>query len=384
MLQKRVIENKVQLMLDSGVFSAWNRGGEINIKDYIQYLKDNRHLLFCYVNVDKIPGKFGQRKTMEQVEDSAKVGYGNLQTIKGHGLNPMPTFHQGERFYWLERMLSDGERYIGLATAKDQQPNEQARWLDSVFSLITDAQGRPLIKTHGLGVTNTALLLRYPFYTVDSTTWLLTPGYGTIIVPVYEGGKPNYLRKPVRIPISGVAHASSSGQKKQFENLGPMTQEAVLRFLHEVVGCTITEARYGTGVRRRAVLMYFMELVKHIKDVRFRHHGHNHAVVMTNKTLGIKKPETFDCLTIMYATALSTEFSHILNEAGATTRLLSYWELRDKPADTLARYVGTGTATGPYVKEAPKANWGEAHLNFRRLKLLQRTEQDEDGTQAVS
>lgn len=373
--------NKVQLMLDSGVFSAWNRGGEINVKEYIRYIKDHKEYLWVYVNVDKIPGKFGEKRTNAQVEDSAKVGYDNLQIMKGHGLDPMPTFHQGERFYWLERMLKDGDRYIGLATAKDLRPNEQARWLDQVFSILTNSKGQPLIKTHGLGVTNTQFLLRYPFYTVDSTTWLLTPGYGQIIIPAYEAGKPNYLRQPVRIPISGVEQASASSQKKQFENLGPTTQAAIIHFLETVVGCSIPQIRYGTGWRRRAVLLYFMELVKHINEVRFTHHGPSMLNVRTKLP---HKPESIPHPTIMYATALSTEFSHILNTANANTRLLSYWELRDKPSETLVKYVTTGRHSGQYIKKAPKTNWKEAHLNYRRLNLLNRLEQDDNGATTIA
>src|SRR5260221_8934511 len=112
-------KKKVQLMLDSGAFSAWNRGEEINIKEYIAYVKRNQHLLHSHVNLDVIPGVHGQRRATDDVESSAKQSYDNLQIMKAAELRPIPVFHHGESLTWLERLLKDGEPYIGLSASKD-------------------------------------------------------------------------------------------------------------------------------------------------------------------------------------------------------------------------------------------------------------------------
>ena len=45
---------KVELMLDSGIFSAWNRKEEISINDYMAYVKDYKHLLHSYIDSDRV------------------------------------------------------------------------------------------------------------------------------------------------------------------------------------------------------------------------------------------------------------------------------------------------------------------------------------------
>jgi hypothetical protein len=69
----------VDLMLDSGMYSAWSRNDDtLSVKKYMKYIRENEKYLFSYVNMDKIPGVYGQKRTQEQVEDSAAVGYRNL------------------------------------------------------------------------------------------------------------------------------------------------------------------------------------------------------------------------------------------------------------------------------------------------------------------
>lgn len=376
---------KVRLMLDSGVFSAWNRGLELDLNRYIQYVKDHKRWLYSYVNVDSIPGTFGQKRTQKEVEDSARIGYDNLQTMKGHGLDPIPVFHQGERFYWFERMIMDGHRYIGVSNAKDLMPAEQRRWLDTVFSIITNTKGEALIKTHGFGITNPKFLIRYPFYTVDSTTWSLTPGFGQIIVPVYVNGKPDYSLLPLRIAISGVAHQSPSSQKRNYEAMGPIAQAMIRKFLEEEVGINITQVRYGTTMRRRAVLIYFIGLCKHLSDVRFKDRQDGLHKSLASASISKLKPAGHSNLTITYATSLSREWSQLMNSVNADTRLLSYWELKDRPSEVLTNYVENGTV-GDYAPRPRKVDWkSEAYINHRALALMRRLETGElDGTDSIA
>lgn len=365
-------------MLDSGVFSAWNRRETLDLKKYIAYIQAHKKWLWSYVNMDKIPGEYGKRRTSDQVEESARVGYDNLQKMKGAGLTPIPVFHQGERFAWFERMIADGERYIGVSTAKDLMPADQRRWLDHVFSMITTSKGVPLIKTHGFGITNPKFLFRYPWFTCDSTTWSMTPGYGQIIVPLYVGGKPDYRRVPLRIAVSGVAHANPASQKRQFEGMGPASQDAIRRFLNEEVGISLVEARYGTTKRRHALLVYYKNLEVALRGIRFT----DRTMGFAQNNLSAKlKPMGFDGVTLIYATTLSNEWSDLLNKVGTHNRLLSYYELMDRDTSILQRYVEDG-ACAPYVAKPKKQKWtSETYLNHRALRLMEHLATGEfDGT----
>jgi hypothetical protein len=366
------MKKKVNLLLDSGEFSAWRRGTSVDLKRYIAYCQENKGYLMAYVSVDKIPGKFGQPRTQKEVEESAKIGYDNLQKMHEAGLRPIPVFHQGERFHWLERMLADGEDYIGISSSKDLWANEQRKWLDDVFTLLTDSKGRPLVKTHGFGITRPAFIFRYPFYTCDSTAWSLAPGYGSILIPPLTNGVPDYLKQPIKIVLSGVQHKSPSSQKKQFEGLGPQTQEAIRVFLEDVVGVSIPEARYGTNIRRKAMLIYYLNLGNALTNVRFAERKPQ-SLLTTTKTIN-RKPTKFDHLHIMFATNLNKEWSTMMNELDCEDRLLSYWELKDKPSEVLQNYVKFGSHA-EYEKKSPKTKWsGEAYRNHRRLNALGRFE----------
>jgi hypothetical protein len=368
------VKPKVSLMLDSGVFSAWNKGGTLSIKDYIAYLKDYKSLLHSYVSMDVIPGEIGRKRTQSEVEESAKKSYDNLQIMKGHGLSPIPVFHQDEPFSWFERMLKDGEKYIGISSGKDLAAENDLKrnWLDTIFTMICDAKGQPLIKTHGFGITRTQYLTRYPFTTVDSTTWLLTPGFGIIIVPTYRGDKPDYWAPPIRIPVTGIAQKSTTQQKLQLEGLNGLQFDCVAKFLRDEVGVSVGEARYGTGIRRKAVLIYFMRLAEHLLDIRFV----NKSSGFITKTKSITgKPLAPAPLKIMFATAMNNpEWSQMLTDNDANTRLVSYFETRNISQEKFEAYVKNGVIK-KYQRRVPRQlDWNETYLNYRYLAQLARYE----------
>lgn len=383
-------ENKVDLLLDSGAFGAWSRKDPIDLDRYIEYLQQHEDLFFGYVNLDVIVGSLGKARTFTELNDGARVGYENLGKIKKHGLRPIPVYHQNENLEWLARMIEDGEPYIGLSSAKDLWAKQQREWLDEMFSLLTDDMGRPLIKTHGFGITNPDLVKRYPWYTVDSTTWSLCAGYGQIIVPGYVNGEPDYLGKSLRIVVSGVAHRAASNQSRQFEGLVHLKSnkyhDHCKKFLEEVCGVSVTEVRYGTTIRRRCMLHYFMGLMNNLKNVRYGGEKNRQTGLLSHiggekrvrKAVERLKPVKIAKPIIMFATTLSREWSKIMNEVGANTRLLSYYELKGRKPGTIEKYVHNGTL-GEYKALKPKGSKynTEHYRNHRRLSLANRMEKGE-------
>jgi hypothetical protein len=371
---------KVALMVDSGEFSAWRRGTSVDLDRYIAYIQENKDFIFSYVAVDKIPGQFGKKKTQAEVENSAKVGYNNLEKMWKAGLQPIPVFHQGERWYWLEKMLADKIPYIGISSSKDLWATEQQKWLDQVFTLLTNAKGEPLVKTHGFGITRPGFIFRYPFFSCDSTAWSLAPGYGSVLIPPLDRkGIHQYLKQPTKIVLSGVKHKSPSSQRKQFEGLSGLHKDAIEKFLKELADLTMGEVRYGTNFRRECMLLYYRHLGEALSNVRFKEH--KKMFLYEFKDLE-HKPVRFDHLHIMFATNLNKEWSTIMTQIGCEDRLLSYWELKDKPSKVLQDYVLNGSHA-EYDRKMPKVSWdSEAYKNYRRLKLLEleAKQHAEDGT----
>jgi len=194
--------NKVNLLLDSGAFSAWAQSARVNLDEYIKFIKENIDIIHAYVNLDVIPGQMWRTPTSKEVEISAQKGWDNLIYMENQGLKPIPVFHQGERLYWLDKLLKHGCDWIGISPANDRSTLEKMEWLDKVFDFITTDDGIPIIKTHAFGVTATHLLFRYPWYSVDSTSWTTISRYGKVLVPKSFNNKYDYKESPYVISVS--------------------------------------------------------------------------------------------------------------------------------------------------------------------------------------
>ena len=144
-------------LLDSGGFSARMSGVKINIQDFITYL--NKYDVEFAFNLDT-----------NDIEES-------LSNQRALDLNTntyiMPVYHGAE---WQDPYYRDLLDYYiefypyiavgGLAGKEDNKDNAR-RFLNYVFK---HTKNKTMV--HGLGVTSNVLLKNYPFFTVDSTSWL--------------------------------------------------------------------------------------------------------------------------------------------------------------------------------------------------------------------
>ena len=168
-------------VLDSGAFSAWNSGRYIDLKEYIVYAKDfarryHGHIDHIYVvNLDVIPGEQGTKPTQKEVEEAARQGWDNMLQMERAGLEPVHIFHQGERFEWLERICAR-HRYIGISPNNDAGVKSKFLWMQKVFSIIKAEN-----MTHGFAVTARKLMQSFPWYSVDSTSWMAPQVYGKAV-----------------------------------------------------------------------------------------------------------------------------------------------------------------------------------------------------------
>ena len=253
--------HKVWLILDSGAFSAWTRKVTINIDDYIAYIKANQHLVAAYVNLDVIPGEFGRVPSDEEVEASAAQGFENMLYMEKHGLHPMPVYHMGESLKWLDKMIDHGCDYIGISPANDRTTDQKRDWLDMVFDHICDADGWPKIKTHGFGVTSIPLMMRYPWYTADSTSWILFGVYGMILVPRHRNGRFVYDESPHSVFVSSKSKAITV-DGKHFNSYSSMLQEHIREYLTEC-GVTVEEAAENGDLRSQINARFYRDFTEY-------------------------------------------------------------------------------------------------------------------------
>ena len=67
---------EIGLLIDSGAFSAWTQGKEINlVDDYIDFCLQYIDIADAVLNLDVIPGRPYKKLTPEEYEKSAEQGW---------------------------------------------------------------------------------------------------------------------------------------------------------------------------------------------------------------------------------------------------------------------------------------------------------------------
>jgi hypothetical protein len=168
---------RLNLLLDSGAFSVWKLGLQIDLSEYIRFCLDNAEHIEKAVALDVIPGTPGMPRTPAMVAASAKAGWMNYRRMRKAGIDAMPVFHYRESWDWLHRMADDCE-WIGLASAaaKWRRP-----WLDEAFARLSKY---PHVRVHGFAETKPDIMRGYRWHSVDSASWTLCAKYGQVLFPV--------------------------------------------------------------------------------------------------------------------------------------------------------------------------------------------------------
>lgn len=242
--------SKFIFFLDSGAYSAWSRGTVIDLDEYCAFIKANIEHIEVYASLDVIPGVHGGIATPKQRDEAAEQSWANYLYMRREGLDPLPVFHYGEDFRHLERMLDYGCDYIGIGGLVAVPGDKRRTWLDRLFTRITDENGHPIIKTHGFGMTAVPLIFRYPWYSIDSTTWIQVTANGAVYLPAMVNGEFVFDQIPSVISVSARNPKQSSGGKAG-NTLAPSMRKILDRWLEQ---CGKTYAEVEEHYYHRAVV----------------------------------------------------------------------------------------------------------------------------------
>jgi hypothetical protein len=151
----------VDLIADSGAYSAYSTGAVIDREAYSSWLHRWDHLLTVKSNLDVI--------------GSAEQGADNLAWLTAQGHTILPVFHVGEPFDVL-RSMCEVSPYVALgglvphlaSGAGNANRPQLMRWLIKAH-LIAQKTGTAL---HGFGCTGSLFLRDLPFYSVDSSSYM--------------------------------------------------------------------------------------------------------------------------------------------------------------------------------------------------------------------
>jgi hypothetical protein len=155
------------IIIDSGAFSAWNSGYQVNRDELLHFYKEIKkefpHANF--INLDVIPGEKGRKPTEKEADLACQLSWENFLWFKQNGIMTLPVFHEDDNWDYLHMMMNETD-YIAISPANDSSTKRRMVWLDRTYSIL-----KADYKTHGLAATSKKLLERYPFYSVDSINW---------------------------------------------------------------------------------------------------------------------------------------------------------------------------------------------------------------------
>ena len=182
-------EMGIHMFLDSGAHVFQHRyrvGGKVSQKDYevpsaetlaeelaafkagyAAFVKEHGHRFDVYANFD-------------HVEHSPTV-WDVQKELEGMGIAPIPTIHGDAGMDWMHRYIDAGYTYLGIGAGERWGVMSKIlKYLDTAFNIAEKAG----VHMHGYAMTAPVILQRYPWYSVDSATWVRQGGHGGIMVPL--------------------------------------------------------------------------------------------------------------------------------------------------------------------------------------------------------
>ena len=167
------------MFLDSGAFTAFTKDAVITVEEYAEFIHRTAHM-------------WSARSSLDAIGDAAK-SYQYLKDLESLGCAVQPVFHAREDVAWLKKYLDEGYDYIFIGGMVPETTKWLRGWLDDLFDhYLTNSDGTPRVKLHGFGLTDQKLMFRYPWHSVDSSSWLMTGIFGACVFATPRG-----LRKVV-------------------------------------------------------------------------------------------------------------------------------------------------------------------------------------------
>lgn len=202
----------LKTFIDSGAYSAHNTGKTITVQGYTKWLQNNESCCCAYANLDVI--------------GDVEATWDNQRYMEERGLNPLPCFHFGEPEEYLDRYLAEYD-YLALGGCVGVPLPQKVRWFDWVWSKVKDQ------RLHAFGQTSARLLFRYPWYSADSTSWLLQAAMGGIYVPSYRSGCWQWSKSPLSINLSIKSTDGRTRRGSHYITMGRGCRDIVDRWLKE-------------------------------------------------------------------------------------------------------------------------------------------------------
>jgi hypothetical protein len=238
------VKYKLDLFLDSGAFTAFTKGVQIDPKAYAQFIKDCKGIWSVCSSLDAIGDG----------DAAARASYENLKILEAEGVKVSPVFHVREPDLWLQRYVDEGYPYIFIGGMVPETTGWLMERLDGLWShILCNPDGTAKTQVHGFGLTDQKLMFRYPWYSVDSSSWLMTGIYGGIMLTTPQG--------PRKIVMSEESPELRKFTGWHFKNLAKPQQDQVREWLLPY-GVTAEQCMQNYRFRNVVNAVSFQEMEK--------------------------------------------------------------------------------------------------------------------------
>lgn len=181
-------KNSGDIFVDSGAFSAFTKKATIDLDDYCTFLKQHIDTVTVYAGLDVI--------------SDGEASMVNQRLMEEQGLDPLPCFHYGEDFSFLETYMDEYD-YIAIGGLIAAGNRNIKPFLDKVFGeYICNKKGEPKVRIHGFAMTSPVLMARYPWYSVDSSSWNYGARNCFVYIPRMKNGRWDFTLRPHPLVLS--------------------------------------------------------------------------------------------------------------------------------------------------------------------------------------
>ena len=200
-----------KIFMDSGAFSMFTQGIEVNLDQYAQFIDSRADYIEIASNVDAIGAGHEQES------------YDNQKYLESCHLpvRVCPVHHARDDDKWLVKYLDEGYDYIFLGGMVPETTGYLIDWLDHIWDrYLALPNGEARVRIHGFGLTTFELMERYPWFSLDSTSWVQKGMFGLILI--------NINGKPMTLPLSKVGHGSKD-ENKSLWSLDNFTRDLLIK-----------------------------------------------------------------------------------------------------------------------------------------------------------
>lgn len=201
----RIERDGVKVFLDSGAFSSFTKGVEVDLPAYCDFIHRRGAII-------------EEASVLDSINDHRGT-FVNQQAMERLGTHPLPCYHYGEPEEVLDWYVKHYE-YVTIGGMVPISTPQLKLWLDRIWEEhLTLPDGTPKVRVHGFGLTSLPLMMRYPWYSVDSSTWVQWAANGMILVPGMGRGVG-------QINVSALS-SSRKKNKQHIDTLSDMEREVL-------------------------------------------------------------------------------------------------------------------------------------------------------------